>query len=77
MDECPLRLRTRNLSVSCDENECVFWSHFGPEGSPPQCAVQYFRLLDEQGQELAEWLLSLKEDQIVEALGLSKVHPAK
>ncbi len=77
MDECLLRKRTRNLSVSCDENQCVFWSHFGPDDSPSRCAVQYFQLLDAPGQELAEWLLSLKEHQIVEVLGLDRVYPTK
>lgn len=77
MDECALRKRVRDLNVPCDEDECVFFTHFGPDGAPMQCAIQYFRLLDEQGDELAEWLLSLKGDQIVEALGLKKVRPTK
>lgn len=77
MDECALRKRVRGLSVACDETECVFFAHFGPDAASMQCAIQYFKLLDEQGDELAEWLLSLKEDQIVEALGLKKVSPTK
>lgn len=77
MDECMLRKRVRGLGIPCDENECIFFAHFGPDGAPMQCAVQYFRLLDEHGDELASWLLSLKEDQIAEALGLKKVLPSK
>ena len=77
MDECALRKRVRGLNVSCDEAECIFFAHFGPDGAPMQCAIQYFKLLDEQGDELAEWLLSLKEDQIAQALGLKKIAPGK
>lgn len=77
MDNCALRKRVRGLDIPCDQDECIFFAHFGPDGAPMQCAVQYFRLLEEQGGELAEWLLSLKEDQIVEALGLKKVAPTK
>lgn len=77
MGDCELRKRVRDLNISCDEDECIFFAHFGPDGAPMQCAIQYFRLLDQQGEELAEWLLSLKEHQVVEALGLKKVAPAK
>ena len=77
MGDCELRKRVRDLSLPCDEDECIFFTHFGPDDAPMQCAVQYFKLLDQQGEDLAEWLLSLKEHQIVEALGLKKVTPAK
>jgi hypothetical protein len=77
VDECALRKRVQDLNVACDHEECVFFAHFGPDGAPMQCAIQYFKLLDEQGDELAEWLLSLKEDQIVQALGLKKIEPTK
>ena len=75
MEECVLRRRVRNLGVSCDEGECVFWAHLGPEGEAArgQCAVQYFKLLDAPGAKLAEWLLSLKEDQLAQVLGLQRV----
>lgn len=77
MGDCELRKRVRDLNIPCDEDECIFFAHFGPDGAPMQCAVQYFKLLDQQGEELAEWLLSLKEHQVVQALGLKKVVPAK
>lgn len=77
MDECVLRKRVRSLNVPCDESECIFFAHFGPDGAPMQCALQYFKLLDERGDELATWLLGLKEDQIAQALGLNKVVPSK
>lgn len=77
MENCALRKRVRDLDIPCDESECIFFAHFGPDGAPMQCAIQYFRLLDERGAELAEWLLGLREEQIVEALGLKKVVPTK
>jgi len=77
VDECILRKRVRDLNVPCDESECIFFAHFGPDGAPMQCAIQYFKLLDEQGHELAEWLLGLKEDQIAQALGLRNIAPAR
>ena len=76
MDECILRNRLGIVGVRCDERECVFWSHVGPEGSEPRCAVKYFELLDAPGQELAEWLMGLKDEQIAEALGLRRIHPS-
>lgn len=68
MNECELRRRVRDVGVVCDEGECVFWSKLGMSGES-RCAVQYFRLLEPSGTELAEWLLSLKEHQIVQLLG--------
>ena len=77
MDECPLRRRVRNLGLVCDESECVLWAHLGPEGSvaTSQCAVQYFKLLDAPGNQLADWLLGLKEEQLAQVLGLRRVPP--
>jgi hypothetical protein len=73
MKTCVLRKRVRSVGLSCDENECIFWSQLGLEGEP-QCAVQYFKLLDAPGQELAEWLLSLKEGHEIEAaLGIRRI----
>ncbi len=77
MDECTLRHRLGVIGMKCDEHECVFWTHVGPEGSEPRCAVEYFRLLDAPGQELAEWLIGLKDEQLAEALGLRKVYPSQ
>lgn len=68
MNECELRRRVRGVGVACDENECVFWTRLGMSGES-RCAVQYFKLLEPSGTELAEWLLSLKEDQIAQLLG--------
>lgn len=76
MDECALRKRLLGTSLACDRDNCVLWAQLGLEGEP-QCAVKYFKLMDAPGQELAEWLMSLKEDQIAEALGLRKVPPTK
>ncbi|MRS12069.1 MAG: hypothetical protein EG823_03240 [Actinobacteria bacterium] len=75
MGECALRRRVRELGFECDENDCVFWAHLGcGDGTgPAQCAIQYFRLLDDSGNELAEWLLSLKEEQLAEVLGLRRL----
>ena len=68
-----LRKRVRQIGVECDEGECVFWAQLGLDGEP-QCAVEYFKLLDAPGLELAEWLLGLKErDEIVAALGLERI----
>jgi hypothetical protein len=74
--QCVLRERVRAIGVPCDEDNCVFWHELGLQGTP-QCAVQYFRLLDAPGsQELAEWLLSLKERaEILAALGKQRIGP--
>jgi len=78
VDDCTLRKRVRGTQFACDEDGCVFWAQLGLEAEGARrCAVKYFQLLDAPGQELAEWLLSLKEEQIVEALGMRKVPPAK
>jgi len=78
MDECALRRRLYDTEFACDEDGCVFWAQLGLEANAErQCAVQYFKLLDAPGDELAEWLLSLKEERLAEALGLRKVHPTK
>jgi len=77
MQECALRRHVRSLGFECDEDDCLFWAHIGPEGAEPQCALQYFGLLGDAGKELAEWLLSLKERAHVEqALGIV-VQPAE
>jgi hypothetical protein len=72
-----LRKRLGLIGIDCDEDDCLFWAHVGPEGSESRCAVQYFNLLDAPGRELAEWLIGLKDDQLAEAIGLRKVYPAK
>jgi len=69
-------MRMIGASFACDHEHCVLWAQLGLDGEP-QCAVEYFKLLDAPGQELAEWLLSLKEHQVAEALGLRNVSPQK
>lgn len=59
----------RNIGVNCDESECAFWSALGEE-SRPQCALQYFQLLDAGKPGLAKWLLELKEEQLADLLGM-------
>lgn len=63
MNECELRRHVLDLGLPCDEGECLFWTHLGPEGedAAPRCAIEYFGMLGEAGEELAAWLLSLKE----------------
>jgi len=68
VEECELRRRVRDLGVGCDGDACVFWARLGLTGEP-QCAVKYFRLLEGNGSELAGWLMSLKDEQIVQFLG--------
>lgn len=76
MSECELRRRVRDAGIACDDDECVFWAHLGADGEP-QCAIQYFRMLDGPGLELAEWLLSLKENHEIEAaLGVRRIGSA-
>lgn len=75
MEECELRRRVKNLGFACDEGECIFWTTLGLSGEP-QCAVNYFKLLEGSGTELAEWLLSLKEDQVAQLLGRGEVSGA-
>jgi hypothetical protein len=77
VDDCELRQRLLGTAFACDEHECVFWAALGPEGESvrPQCAVKYFGLLDAPGRELAEWFLSLKEDQVAEVLGRRLIPP--
>jgi len=68
VEECELRRRVRDLGVGCDGDACAFWARLGLTGEP-QCAVKYFRLLEGNGSELAGWLMSLKDEQIVQFLG--------
>ncbi|MBN2847909.1 MAG: hypothetical protein JXP72_05590 [Coriobacteriia bacterium] len=73
MRECVLRRHVRDLGLPCDEDSCLFWAHVGPADAEPQCAVEYFGLLGEAGNEIAEWLLSLKErTDVAEILGLER-----
>jgi hypothetical protein len=68
MDECALRRRVWEMGYPCDEERCPFWQAFG-YGEQPQCAVQYFHLLEGEDSQLAEWLLGLRESQIQLLLG--------
>lgn len=68
MDECLLRRRVLDLGYNCDEERCPFWAAFG-YGEEPRCAVQYFKLLEGDDSQLAQWLLSLRESQIRLLLG--------
>jgi hypothetical protein len=73
MKECELRRRVRDLGFDCDEDQCIFWDHVGPEHAAPRCAVEYFGLLGQPGQELAKWLLSLKDRADLErVLGIER-----
>ena len=73
MRECVLRRHVHDLGLPCDEDNCLFWAHVGPEDAEPQCAVEYFGLLGEAGSEIAEWLLSLKDrTDVAEILGLER-----
>jgi len=75
LDECSLRKRLLGTSIACDRDSCALWAQLGLDGEP-QCAVKYFKLLDAPGEELAEWLLNLKDEQLAEALGMRKVYPS-
>ena len=78
MNECALRRHVLDLGLPCDEDECLFWTHLGPEGegATSRCAIEYFGMLGEAGEELAEWLLSLKErTDVAQILGLERSKP--
>ena len=61
------------IDSECDEDECPFWrvtGHLGLGEPRDGCAIQYFELLGDSGEEIAEWLLSVKKrlvDQLAEA----------
>lgn len=59
---CKLRQANGAEGVECDEERCVYWrlvEHLDA-GDGVGCAVQHFELLD-SGEEIAAWLLSVKE----------------
>jgi hypothetical protein len=62
VNECQLRRHLLQTGVACEESGCLFWNHLGFEGASeqPQCAIEYFDLLDGRGPEMAEWLLRVK-----------------
>ncbi|MCE5202880.1 MAG: hypothetical protein LLG24_01480 [Actinomycetia bacterium] len=66
MSECKLRAACGHHGIPCDEGGCVYWRvveqlDLGVRESDG-CAIQYFELLEgERGQQLAQWLLSVKE----------------
>lgn len=62
MGDCELR-KASGTDAECDGNTCIYWrmvEHLDtgqvPDGG---CAIRYFSLL-EGGDEVAEWLLSVK-----------------
>lgn len=64
-DTCELRKANAIHGVPCDGPNCVYWrlvDHLGlVEGVDAQgCAIQHFALL-EGGEQIAAWLLSVKE----------------
>lgn len=72
IQECALRRRLVHLGFACDEDQCIFWAALGNQGEQ-QCALQYFKLLEGDDSELALWLLSLKDRQLLELI-LSTEH---
>ena len=68
MSRCELHA-ANGMSSECIEGECPYWravGHLDIGESAAGCAIQYFELLGEPGDEIAGWLLSVRER--VEAL---------
>jgi hypothetical protein len=79
VQECELRRHFRAIGVACDEDECIFWDHLGLGAgeSHAQCAVKHFNLLGTHGNEIADWLLRLKDRaDAAEVLNLPLMRPA-
>jgi hypothetical protein len=61
--KCELRAANGMPDLDCDHEDCVYWrlvGHLGVAEGGEGCAIQHFELLD-GGEEIAEWLLSVKE----------------
>jgi hypothetical protein len=62
-DRCELKAILAHGDVPCDEDGCTFWravEHIDVDVPGEGCAIQYFGLL-EGGEEVAAWLLSVKQ----------------
>jgi len=62
-EDCKLRLAAGMENVPCDEERCTYWrlvDHLGVPTDDAGCAIQHFALLD-GGEQIAAWLLSVKE----------------
>ena len=71
MADCLLRRANGRPDTLCDEEFCAYWrvvDHLGvaEESDWKGCAIQHFALL-EGGEDLAAWLLSVKERAVAEA----------
>ncbi|MBI5232307.1 MAG: hypothetical protein HY876_09110 [Coriobacteriales bacterium] len=62
-DECTLRAASGTEHAECDGSTCIYWrvvDHLGVTDEVDGCAIEHFRML-EGGEEVATWLLSVKE----------------
>jgi len=62
-DTCELRAANGQSQRHCEGEQCVYWrvaGHLGLAESPDGCAIQHFGMLS-GGDELARWLLSVKD----------------
>lgn len=62
-EQCELRNVAGTSGIACEREDCVFWhvtDHVGVPKMTEGCAIQYLELLD-QGPEMVEWLLSVKQ----------------
>ncbi|MDO8987874.1 MAG: hypothetical protein Q7V14_06595 [Coriobacteriia bacterium] len=61
-DRCMLKEST-GIVASCDAGQCPYWRALGHLGITEQeagCAIARFGLLDGAGDEVVEWLFSVK-----------------
>ncbi len=61
--KCELRRANDLGDAACAEEECIYWrvaGHLGLAETEAGCAIQHFQLLEGR-EELAEWLLSVKQ----------------
>jgi hypothetical protein len=61
--KCELKA-TNGIVAHCDEEQCVYWrvvDHLDLPAPVNGCAIQYFGMLDGDGESVAAWLLSVKE----------------
>jgi hypothetical protein len=62
-DCCELR-QAIGVQAECDGESCLYWravDHLGLSEEDAGCAIQRFRMLDGNGDEVAAWLHSVKE----------------
>ena len=63
MSRCELDA-ANGVEAHCQEEECVFWrvtGHLDLVETASGCAIQYFELLGESGDEVALWLRSVRD----------------